>query len=382
MSSLVTLVAHYLTTVNNSASFRIEGGYIKFSKFLEIGNLLDDAAKLRITLRNRDRFDGSKLNVLYTSEFVETATTYDFLIYETDPTTLSLYESFRYECVFDIIEYKSEVGGTGAIGPTGPAGIQGPVGSTGSTGPAGIQGPVGSTGSTGPAGIQGPVGSTGSTGPAGIQGPVGSTGADGIAGDAGLDGPTGSTGPAGIQGPVGSTGSTGPAGIQGPVGSTGPAGIQGPVGSTGPAGLNGVDGSTGSTGPAGAIGGGASVTTLQTSSVISNGSSTWLTVVSMVTVPPPGSYLVTFSGSGRATLPTTQAEYTIRIGAVPQAGATRKLCYDGTNTNTGDNTYMTLHSQAYVTVNGSEGVSVVYRVANNSGIFEIAERNMTLLKVA
>jgi len=46
-------------------------------------------------------------------------------------------------------------GGTGATGPQGATGIQGPTGATGSQGATGIQGP---TGATGPQGATGPVG--------------------------------------------------------------------------------------------------------------------------------------------------------------------------------------------------------------------------------
>lgn len=83
----------------------------------------------------------------------------------------------------------------GAMGATGPTGVNGAAGSTGATGPAG---PNGSTGVTGPAGASG---STGATGPAGSNG---SAGATGPAGGVGAAGATGATGPAG---PTGSGGS-------------------------------------------------------------------------------------------------------------------------------------------------------------------------------
>ena len=46
----------------------------------------------------------------------------------------------------------------GDIGPTGPAGEQGPQGEVGPTGPAGEQGPQGEIGPTGPTGELGPQG--------------------------------------------------------------------------------------------------------------------------------------------------------------------------------------------------------------------------------
>jgi hypothetical protein len=93
---------------------------------------------------------------------------------------------------------------TGAIGATGPQGIQGIKGDTGTQGNQGIQG------DTGPQGTQG------------IQGIQGDTGPQGIQGDQGL---TGDTGPQGIQGIQGLTGNTGPQGIQGIQGNIGPIGV-------------------------------------------------------------------------------------------------------------------------------------------------------------
>jgi hypothetical protein len=58
------------------------------------------------------------------------------------------------------------VAASGATGPAGPTGAQGP---TGATGP---QGPIGTTGATGAAGPQGPIGATGPQGP---QGPAGAS---------------------------------------------------------------------------------------------------------------------------------------------------------------------------------------------------------------
>lgn len=60
--------------------------------------------------------------------------------------------------------------GTGAQGPTGPAGAQGPKGDTGSTG---TQGPKGDVGAAGPTGAKGDTGATGNPGPAGPTGPAG-----------------------------------------------------------------------------------------------------------------------------------------------------------------------------------------------------------------
>jgi hypothetical protein len=116
-------------------------------------------------------------------------------------------------------------------------GIQGETGAVGATGPAGIDG------ATGPTGSQGVQGVTGPTGPQGVQGVTGPTGS------AGVDGATGPTGPQGIQGVTGPTGAQGIEGPTGPTGAastvTGPTGAQG---ATGPAGANGATGPTGASG--------------------------------------------------------------------------------------------------------------------------------------
>ena len=93
--------------------------------------------------------------------------------------------------------------GNTLVGPTGPAGMVGPMGPAGATGATGPTGPAGATGATGPIGPAGAAGATGPTGPAGA---------------------TGATGPIGPAGATGATGPTGPAGATGATGPTGPAG--------------------------------------------------------------------------------------------------------------------------------------------------------------
>ncbi len=85
----------------------------------------------------------------------------------------------------------SNIGETGATGPTGADGAVGPTGADGATGPAGA---YGATGPTGADGAVGPTGADGATGPTGADGAAGPTGADGATGPAGADGATGPTG--------------------------------------------------------------------------------------------------------------------------------------------------------------------------------------------
>lgn len=67
----------------------------------------------------------------------------------------------------------TQLGPTGATGPTGAQGITGPTGATGADG---------SAGATGPTGAQGVTGITGATGPTGSAGVTGATGATGATG--------------------------------------------------------------------------------------------------------------------------------------------------------------------------------------------------------
>lgn len=69
-------------------------------------------------------------------------------------------------------------------GPTGAAGLTGPVGPQGATGATGPIGPQGVPGSAGPAGSQGPAGPTGPQGPRGAEGPMGPPGPPGKTGGA------------------------------------------------------------------------------------------------------------------------------------------------------------------------------------------------------
>ena len=119
------------------------------------------------------------------------------------------------------------------LGPTGATGPTGPTGSQGETGPTGSQGETGATGPTGTQGVTGPTGSQGETGPTGSQGV---TGATGPTGSQGVQGETGPTGSQGATGPTGSQGATGPTGSQGETGPTGSQGTQGVTGPTGPTG--------------------------------------------------------------------------------------------------------------------------------------------------
>ncbi len=126
-----------------------------------------------------------------------------------------------------------EVVFTGAGGPPGLQGLQGPAGATGPQGLPGLTGPVGPagpTGAQGPSGALGVAGPQGTTGPTGAVGPTGASGVQGAQGLAGPQGATGATGPAGNQGPQGPSGAQGLVGAPGAPGATG---AQGPSGAAG-----------------------------------------------------------------------------------------------------------------------------------------------------
>ena len=190
--------------------------------------------------------------------------------------------------------------------------------------------------------------------------------------------------PSGVQGPTGQNGIQGPTGLgaTGPTGSAGQVGATGPTGSSGVDGDPGLDGATGPTGPAGALGGGASATTLATDTAIFTGSGTYVTMTGMVTVPAAGDYVVTFSASGRASDVNGQCEYHMRKNSTPITGASRLLNYDGTNATSGANYWSAMSAQAFVSLNGTDGISMVYRVANTTGNFHVGSRSMILLKIA
>lgn len=71
--------------------------------------------------------------------------------------------------VVDVVGYfgPAVIDSSGAAGPPGPPGLQGPVG------PSGPQGLVGPQGPTGPQGVAGQTGATGPVGPQGATGPAG-----------------------------------------------------------------------------------------------------------------------------------------------------------------------------------------------------------------
>lgn len=173
------------------------------------------------------------------------------LIYNTDSMC---YFFYRVPTTSWISLCTATGGGSGATGPTGPAGTPGPTGATGdtgATGTAGATGATGDTGATGTAGATGATGDTGATGAAGPTGSVGATGPTGLTGATGDTGATGATGVAGATGPTGAVGATGATGAVGPTGAVGATGPTGAVGATGATGAVGATGATGATGPTG-----------------------------------------------------------------------------------------------------------------------------------
>jgi hypothetical protein len=136
--------------------------------------------------------------------------------------TLGLFNhSGTVNVVVDVVGYYAAIvasapplpGGTGPVGPQGPAGAPGatgPQGPAGPQGPSGAQGPVGPQGEPGRQGAVGPKGDQGEPGPAGEQGPRGAAGEPGATGAQGPAGPTGARGPQGDDGPPGPTGPAGP----------------------------------------------------------------------------------------------------------------------------------------------------------------------------
>ncbi len=89
---------------------------------------------------------------------------------------------------------------SGAVAPSGSAGLSGAPESSGSGGPSG------SAASSGPAGPSGAAGPSGSVAPSGSAGPSGAAGPSGSVASSGAAGPSGSAEPFGLVAPPGSSG--------------------------------------------------------------------------------------------------------------------------------------------------------------------------------
>lgn len=106
-------------------------------------------------------------------------------------------------------------------------------------------------------------------------------------------------------------------------------------------------------------------------------SGTYVVLNSMTTTPASGTYMVSFSSSGRGSGNRASNEYCIHKAGVIVQHTHRILNEKASVSN--DFT-CAMHSQAIITVNGSETIEVRYKT--DIGTFTVLERSMILLKVA
>lgn len=107
-------------------------------------------------------------------------------------------------------------------------------------------------------------------------------------------------------------------------------------------------------------------------------SSTYVVINGMTTTPSSGTYIVTFSASGSHSNGSSDATYAIHSNGSIVAHSERNHGWRGAaHTNDFE---MSIHSQAIITVNGSQSIDVRYQCGGN-GIFTVHERSMILLKV-
>lgn len=113
--------------------------------------------------------------------------------------------------------------------------------------------------------------------------------------------------------------------------------------------------------------------TVQTSTI----SKSYVTITTMTSTPAAGNYVATFSASGYGTNNAQHMIYGIHVNGVLVGHSEREM--DFASGVQGNGLHETMHSQAYVTVNGSETIDVKY--ITGSGTFYVGERSLILVKV-
>jgi len=111
-------------------------------------------------------------------------------------------------------------------------------------------------------------------------------------------------------------------------------------------------------------------------------STTFITILGMTTTPPAGTYLVQFSASALQSQPLQDYQYILRKAGVDVASSLRYFGYStsvGTAGNSPADLRRTLHTQAVITVNGSETITAA--ALRDVGTFTIYDRSLILLKI-
>lgn len=109
-------------------------------------------------------------------------------------------------------------------------------------------------------------------------------------------------------------------------------------------------------------------------------STSYIQLDSMTYTPASGTYMVTFSSSGWCTNGGANAQYAIYNDEVKDNASERDWYWDGGNHT--NNLRLPLHTQAVVTVNGSQSIEIRYMRGSGSGTTYVNERSMVLIKLA
>lgn len=175
---------------------------------------------------------------------------------------------------------------------------------------------------------------------------------------------------------VAKQGDTGVQGTQGGQGDTGIQGTQGTQGDTGIQGVQGIQGLQGDTGVTGAL----TYQEITATADYSGSSGTYALITGMTVTPASGTYHVSFSASGSCASGGADVLYGIfGAGTILQHSERNSGWMGGGQTNDYE---VSLHTQAVVTVNGSQTIEVHYKVMGSSHTMTFHERSIFLLKVA
>lgn len=126
------------------------------------------------------------------------------------------------------------------------------------------------------------------------------------------------------------------------------------------------------------IGGGLVSNEVSSSTSTSTTSSSYTQVNSMSSTPAAGTYMVSFAASGKGTADNQEMQVILYKNGSSITHTERDYGFEA-DANNNDKRFA-IHTQALITVNGSEAIEARYKT--NTGTFNIYERSMTLLKVS
>ena len=125
------------------------------------------------------------------------------------------------------------------------------------------------------------------------------------------------------------------------------------------------------------IGGGIGYDQEEETSTSSTSSNSYNTIDGMSETPAAGTYMVSFSASGRGTEDDQEMRVCIYIDGNDVEHSERFYGYDYDSSN--EDVRFSIHTQALVTVDGTDQIRVRYRT--DSGTFYIYDRSMIIIKV-